>query len=55
MTKPVPSRRHEPRWPVALTVLAMIVMLSLLPKYIRLLPMWITYVLGTAVPVPSTF
>ena len=52
MTEPNPSRRHEPRWPVVLTILAVILLLILLPQAIRLLPLWVTYVLGTAVLVP---
>jgi hypothetical protein len=41
--------RHEPRWPVALAILALILLLSLLPQAIRLLPVWVTHVLGVAV------
>lgn len=52
MTEAIPSRRHEPRWPVVLAILAVILLLILLPQAIRLLPLWVTYVLGTAVLVP---
>ena len=52
MTEPIPSRRHEPRWPVALAILAVILLLGLLPQAIRLLPLWVTYVLGAAVFAP---
>lgn len=44
--------RHEPRWPVALAILAVILLMVLLPQAIRLLPMWVTYVLGTGVLAP---
>lgn len=44
--------RFEPRWPVALTILAVILLLALLPKYIRLLPTWVAYVLGGIVLMP---
>ena len=52
MTEPIPSRRQEPRWPVALAILAVILLLGLLPQAIRLLPVWVTYVLGVAVLLP---
>jgi hypothetical protein len=52
MTEPIPSRRHEPRWPVALAILAVVLLLGLLPQAIRLLPVWVTYVLGAAVFAP---
>jgi hypothetical protein len=44
--------RHEPRWPVALAILAVILLMVLLPQAIRLLPMWVTYVLGAVVFAP---
>jgi hypothetical protein len=40
------------RWPVALTILAVIVLLALLPGRLRLLPIWGVYVLGIAMIVP---
>jgi hypothetical protein len=42
----------EPRWPVALAILAVIFLLVVLPDRIRLFPMWGTYVVGLAVLVP---
>jgi hypothetical protein len=45
-------RRFEPRWPVALTIAAVVVLLALLPGRIRLMPMWVTYILGIAVLAP---
>lgn len=52
MKDTVQSRRYEPRWPVVLTILAVILLLTLLPGPIRLLPLWVTYVVGGAVLVP---
>jgi len=44
--------RFERRWPVVLTILAVILLLALLPGPIRLLPTWVTYAGGGAVLVP---
>ena len=44
--------RFERRWPVVLTVLAVIFLLAALPGPIRLLPMWVTYIVGGAVLAP---
>lgn len=44
--------RFEPRWPVALAILAVLFLLTVLPERIRLFPVWFTYVLGIAVLVP---
>ncbi len=52
MKETVHPLRHEPRWPVALAILAVILLMVLLPQAIRLLPMWVTYLLGAAVFVP---
>ena len=49
MKETVQPIRHEPRWPVALAILAVILLMALLPQAIRLLPLWVTYVLGVAV------
>jgi hypothetical protein len=51
MAKPKLSY-FEPRWPVALAILAVILLLVVLPDRIRLFPMWVTYVLGFGVLVP---
>jgi uncharacterized membrane protein len=45
-------RRFERRWPVVLTIVAVMILLSLLPKPIRLLPMWFTYIYAAVVLVP---
>jgi len=42
----------EPRWPVALAILAVIFLLAILPDRVRLLPMWGTYVIGFSVLMP---
>jgi hypothetical protein len=42
----------EPRWPVALAILAVIFLLAALPGRIRLLPNWATYAVGAAVLIP---
>lgn len=51
MAKPKLSY-FEPRWPVALAILAVILLLVVLPDRIRLFSMWVTYVLGFGVLVP---
>lgn len=52
METPVQKSRIEPRWPVALTILAVILILALLPRFIRLLPAWVPFVLGAVVLMP---
>lgn len=42
----------EPRWPVALTVLAVISLITLLPSRVRVLPTWVGYLAATALIVP---
>ncbi|HSA61507.1 MAG TPA: hypothetical protein VLE03_04650 [Nitrospiraceae bacterium] len=44
--------RFEPRWPVALTIVAVNLLLALLPGRLRLFPIWATYVVGVAVLAP---
>ncbi len=46
------SPHFEPRWPVALAILAVIFLLAVLPGRIRLLPIWVTYVVGLVVLMP---
>ncbi len=46
------TRRFEARWPVALTICAVIGLLTLQPGRIRVLPNWIAYVSGITVPTP---
>ncbi|MCJ7545282.1 MAG: hypothetical protein MUP30_00435 [Deltaproteobacteria bacterium] len=52
MKKPVQKRRIEPRWPVVLTVLAVVCLLAVLPGRVRLLPIWLSYVVAIAVIAP---
>ena len=44
--------RFERRWPVVLTILAVIILLALLPGPIRLMPIWVTYIIGAAMLAP---
>ena len=52
MTEQVQAARFEPRWPVALTVIAVVVLHMATPGRIRLLPMWSVAFIGLAVLVP---
>jgi hypothetical protein len=42
----------ERRWPVALAILSVLLLLAVLPKHIRLLPVWVAYLIGVAVLTP---
>jgi len=44
--------RFEPRWPVAIAILAVILLLALLPGRLMLVPSWVPYVVGIVVLVP---
>jgi hypothetical protein len=44
--------RIEPRWPAALAIVAVVVLLALLPGRVRLVPSWCPYAMGIAVLVP---
>lgn len=46
--------QFEPRWPAALTIVAVLVLLGLLPGRVRLAPQWLTYVLGLVILAPMT-
>jgi hypothetical protein len=48
----VPRPRIESRWPVGLAIVAAVVLLSVLPRTLRLAPAWLTYIVGLAVLVP---
>jgi hypothetical protein len=52
MKEPAQAPRIEPRWPVALAILAVLFVLAVLPERIRLFPIWLPYVVGIAVLVP---
>ena len=48
-----PEASHfESRWPVALAILVVLLLLAALPDRVRLLPMWVTYVVGFGVLMP---
>ena len=47
--RPIP---FEPRWPVVLTVVAVLAVLALLPSRTRLLPSWTPYAVGITLIVP---
>ena len=42
----------EPRWPVALAILAVMFLLAAMPGRIRLFPIWVAYAIGVAVLIP---
>ena len=46
MNASVQSPRFERRWPVALAIIAVVVILALLPGRVRLFPAWLPYVAG---------
>jgi len=46
---PTPPQTIEPRWPVALTIGVVLVLLTVLPDRIRVVPVWVTYLLGIAI------
>jgi len=52
MKEPAQAPRIEPRWPVALAILAVILLLALLPERVRFFPAWFPYVFGIAFIVP---
>ncbi|HET9952495.1 MAG TPA: hypothetical protein VFS09_11945 [Candidatus Eisenbacteria bacterium] len=53
MNDPSPTLRIEPRWPVTLTVLFVLLLLELLPARVRLLPRWAPYFIGLLVLAPA--
>ena len=52
MNEPVHAPYFEPRWPVALTILAVFSLLVLMPGRIMLVPIWVNCVIGLAMLVP---
>ncbi len=54
MKEPAQAARIEPRWPVALTLLAVILLLAFMPERVGLFPKWLPYVFGIALIVPMT-
>ena len=41
--------RFEPRWPVALAICAVLLLLAVLPERVRLFPVWFTHAIGIVV------
>ncbi len=52
MTEPDQTPRIEPRWPVILTVIAVVCLLAVLPGRVRLLPIWLSYIVAIVVSAP---
>lgn len=52
MSQASPEHAFEPRWPVVVTIAAVILLLKLLPGPIRLAPMYVTYMVGGMVLAP---
>jgi hypothetical protein len=52
MKEPAQVLHIEPRWPAALAILTVILLLALLPERVRLLPAWFPYVVGIVLIVP---
>jgi hypothetical protein len=46
------NRRPEPRWPVALAVVAVLALLLVMPNRVRLLPPWSLYAMGVLIIAP---
>lgn len=45
MGEPARTERIEPRWPVAIAIATLVILMALLPQRIRLVPMWASYLL----------
>jgi hypothetical protein len=52
MKEQTQAPRIEPRWPVILAILAVLFLLTLLPRPIAMLPFWMPWVAGIVVIVP---
>jgi hypothetical protein len=52
MNQPSQPIRIEPRWPVAITALAVLFLLTVLPWRIRVFPLWVPYIGVVALLVP---
>ncbi|WP_204139778.1 DUF1345 domain-containing protein [Halomicronema sp. CCY15110] len=49
MTRPPSPPMIESRWPVALTILVVLVLLTVLPDRVRFAPVWVPYLLGVVI------
>ena len=52
MNEPAPPLRDEPRWPPALAILAVLLLLAVLRHHVHALPVWVSWVVAIAVLVP---
>lgn len=52
MNEPKTKKSIEPRWPVLITIVAVLIMLEALPERIRLFPFWIVCAVGITVLAP---
>ena len=52
MNEPSPSRRFEPRWPAALGIILVVILMSLLSARVRLFPSWVPYLLVAVALIP---
>ena len=52
MRDPAQPSRIEPRWPAALAILAVLLLLTVLPGRVRLFPVWVPFVVVIAVLLP---
>ena len=50
--EPAQLFRIEPRWPVALAIVAVLFLLAVLPGRVRLFPIWLPYLVGIVVLAP---
>jgi hypothetical protein len=53
MTQPVQVTQIEPRWPVALAIVAVFSLLTLLPGRVRAFPPWVPYLVTFALILPT--
>lgn len=49
MSNSLPPRPLEPRWPVALTILVVLVLVTVLPDRVRLVPGWVPFLISTLI------
>lgn len=49
MTSPIAKPAIESRWPVALTILVVLILLTVLPDRVRFAPVWVPYLLGVVI------
>jgi len=52
MKEPAHQFRIEPRWPVALAIVAVLLLLVVLPGRVRVFPAWVPYVIALVVLAP---